>query len=68
MQSKVPPRQTDRHSQGTRPKRGFGSWIRRGLVWLVAGLLALAVIGVIYQVVATQIDQRTYPRPAKWWT
>jgi pimeloyl-ACP methyl ester carboxylesterase len=30
-------------------------------VWLVAGLLALAVIAAIYQVVATQIDQRTYP-------
>jgi pimeloyl-ACP methyl ester carboxylesterase len=60
MQSKVPPRQTDRHSQGTRPKRGLGSWIRRGLLWLVAGLLALAVIGAIYQAVATQVDQRTY--------
>ena len=30
-------------------------------MWLVAGLLALAVIAAIYQVVATQIDQRTYP-------
>src|SRR5918994_3815756 len=65
MQSKVPPRQTDRHSQGTRPKRGLGFWIRRGLVWLVAGLLALAVIGAIYQAVATQIDQRTYPPPGE---
>jgi pimeloyl-ACP methyl ester carboxylesterase len=34
-------------------------------VWLVAGLLALAVIGAIYQVVATQIDQRTYPPPGE---
>ena len=65
MQSKTPLRQTDRHSQGTRPKRGLGSWIRRGLVWLVAGLLVLAVIGAIYQAVATQIDQRTYSPPGE---
>src|SRR5215203_5896064 len=65
MQSKVPPRQTEQQSQGAQPKRGLGSWIRRGLVWLVAGLLALAVIGAIYQVVATQIDQRAYPPPGE---
>src|SRR5215213_4460070 len=65
MQSKAPPRQTEQQSQGARPKRGLGSWIRRGLVWLVGGLLALAVMGAIYQVVATQIDQRTYPPPGE---
>ena len=65
MQSKAPPRQTERHSQETQPRRGLGSWIRRGLVWLVAVLLALAVIGVIYQAVATQIDQRTYSPPGE---
>ena len=65
MQSKAPPRQTEQESQGAQPKRGLGSWIRRGLVWLVGGLLALAVIGAIYQVVATQIDQRTYPPPGE---
>src|SRR5919112_5521073 len=69
MQSKVPPRQTERqpqgHSQGTRPKRGLGSWIRRGLVWTTAGLLTLAVMGAIYQVIATQVDQSTYPPPGE---
>jgi len=34
-------------------------------VWLVVGLLALAVIGAIYQAVATQIDQSTYPPPGE---
>src|SRR5215207_10023644 len=65
MQSKVPLRQTERHSQRTRPKRGLRSWIRRGLVWMIAGLLTLAVIGAIYQAIATQIDQRTYPPPGE---
>jgi pimeloyl-ACP methyl ester carboxylesterase len=61
MQSKVPAR----HSQGTQPKRGPGSWIRRGLVWMIVGLLALAVIGAIYQTISTKIDQRTYPPPGE---
>jgi pimeloyl-ACP methyl ester carboxylesterase len=34
-------------------------------VWLVAGLLALAVIGAIYQAIATEIDQKTYPPPGE---
>src|SRR5918998_4183603 len=65
MQSKAPPRQTERHSQETQPRRGLGSWIRRGLVWMIAVLLALAVIGAIYQTIATQIDQRTYSPPGE---
>ena len=55
MQSKAPPRETDRHSRGTRLRRGLGFWIRRGLVGMAAGLLALAVIGAIYQAVATAV-------------
>jgi pimeloyl-ACP methyl ester carboxylesterase len=65
MQSKAPPRQTEQHSQETQPKRGLGSWIRRGLVWAIAGLLALAVTGAIYQAIAMEIDQRTYPPPGE---
>src|SRR5215210_3880770 len=69
MQSKAPSRQTNQQPQGqpqeTPRRRGLGSWFRRGLVWLVAGLLVLAIIGAIYQVVATQIDQRTYSPPGE---
>src|SRR5829696_9164849 len=65
MQSKAPPRQTEQHSQETQPRRGLGSWIRRGLVWMIAGLLALAVIGAVYQAIATEIDQRAYPPPGE---
>src|SRR5215211_2635136 len=69
MQSKAPPRQTERQSQGqpqgTRPRRRLGSWIRRGLAWMIVGLLTLAVIGAIYQAIATQIDQRTYSPPGE---
>src|SRR5215211_6829923 len=65
MQSKAPPRQTARQPHGTPRRRGLGSWVRRGLVWMIVGLLALAVIGAIYQAIATQIDQRTYPPPGE---
>src|ERR687898_2199910 len=65
MQGKAPPRQTDRLSQGTRPRSGLVSWIRRGLMWTIAGLLTLALIGVIYQAIATQIYQRTYSPPGE---
>ena len=54
MRSKAPSRQTERHSEGTQPRRGLGAWVRRGLVWMIAGLLALAVIGAVYQAVATE--------------
>jgi pimeloyl-ACP methyl ester carboxylesterase len=64
-QSKAPSRQTGKHSQETQPRRGLGSWIRRGLVLTVAGLLALAIIGAIYQAITTEIDQRTYPPPGE---
>jgi pimeloyl-ACP methyl ester carboxylesterase len=65
MQSKAPPRETDRQPQGTPRRKRLGSWVRRGLVWMIAGLLALAVIGAIYQTIATEIDQRAYPAPGK---
>jgi pimeloyl-ACP methyl ester carboxylesterase len=65
MQIKASPRQTEHESQGARPRRGLGSWIRRGLLWTIAGLLTLAVIGAIYQAVATQIDQSTYSPPGE---
>jgi pimeloyl-ACP methyl ester carboxylesterase len=66
MQSKAPPSETDRHTQGTPRRRRLGSWIRLGLVWVIAGLLALAVIGAIYQAIATEIDQRAaFLRPGE---
>ena len=69
MQNKLPPRQTERqpqgHPQGTPPRRGWASWIRRGLVGVTAAFLALVVIGATYQSIATGIDQLTYPPPGK---
>ena len=35
------------------------------LLWLVVALLVLAVIGAIYQAIATQLDERAYPPPGE---
>ena len=40
-------------------------WTGKVLLWAVVALLTLALIGAIYQAVATEIDQRTYPPPGK---
>ena len=49
----------------TRPRRRLRSWIRRGLLGLVIGLVALGVIGVIYQAFGTEIYRRIYPPPGE---
>jgi pimeloyl-ACP methyl ester carboxylesterase len=40
-------------------------WIGKALLWAVIVLLALAVIGAIYQTVAMEIDRRTHPPPGQ---
>jgi pimeloyl-ACP methyl ester carboxylesterase len=40
-------------------------WIGKALLWFVAALSALAIIGAIYQAVATKIDQRTFSPPGE---
>jgi pimeloyl-ACP methyl ester carboxylesterase len=41
--------------------RGTG----KALLWLVVALLVLAVVGAIYQAIATELDERAYPPPGK---
>jgi pimeloyl-ACP methyl ester carboxylesterase len=40
-------------------------WIGKALLWAVVTLLALAVVGAIYQAIATQLDERAYPPPGR---
>ena len=40
-------------------------WTRKALLWLVVALLVLAVIGAIYQAIATELDERAYPPPGE---
>jgi hypothetical protein len=40
-------------------------WTGKGLLWLVVALLILAIVGAIYQAIATELDERAYPPPGK---
>jgi pimeloyl-ACP methyl ester carboxylesterase len=40
-------------------------WAGKALLWLVVALLILAVVGAIYQAVATERAERTYPPPGE---
>ena len=46
-------------------RRRLRFWIRRGLVWMIAGFLALAVIRAVYQAVAMGLDRRTHSPPGE---
>ncbi len=48
-----------------RRKKGFGFWVGRVLLALLALLVGLAAIGASYQAIATARDQRTYPPPGR---
>jgi pimeloyl-ACP methyl ester carboxylesterase len=39
--------------------------IARIATWLLAGIFVLAIVGAIYQFIATQSDKRTYPAPGQ---
>src|ERR687893_358365 len=45
--------------------RRFMRWIGRVLLWLIVALLTLAVVGAIYQAIATERAERAYPPPGE---
>ena len=45
--------------------RRFMRWIGRALLWLIVAHLALAVVGAIYQAIATELAERAYPPPGE---
>lgn len=47
-------------SHAVQQKRGCLFYVKRGLKWLGIVLIALVVLGVAYQIIATEIDKRTY--------
>jgi pimeloyl-ACP methyl ester carboxylesterase len=52
-------------SQGHQPRRGWLLNVWRRLKWLGTGLIALIVLGMAYQTIATEMDQRNYPPPGQ---
>lgn len=52
--------ETPIQSQGAHRRRGCLFYVRRGLLTLVIALVALVLLGVGYQTLATEIDKRNY--------
>lgn len=40
-------------------------WTGKAIVWLVVALLVLAVVGAVYQTIATRRAERAYPPPGE---
>ena len=51
--------------QTAQPKRRITVWLKRISLWLITGVVILAVIGAAYQTIATQMDKRAYPPPGQ---
>jgi pimeloyl-ACP methyl ester carboxylesterase len=47
----------------TSTARRIMRWTGKALLWLVVALVVLAVVGAIYQAIATERDERAYPPP-----
>src|SRR4030042_3071391 len=43
------------------PKRRGLLWLKRIVLWLIIGIIALAAIGAAYQAIATAMGKRAYP-------
>jgi pimeloyl-ACP methyl ester carboxylesterase len=51
--------------QTARPKSRIGFWLKRIVLWLVIGILSLAALGAVYQMIATAMDRRALPAPGQ---
>ena len=51
--------------EGHAHRRGCLFFIKRGLLGLVILLVALPILGMLYQALATESDRRTYPAPGQ---
>ena len=64
----MPVGETSRLVQSPLTKRGFRFSINRGLFWCGSGLLAFVLLGVAFQTIATQIDNRIYAQRGQLYT
>lgn len=65
MQIMPPSNKTITEPQAPKRKKGFGFWAWRMLLTLALIVLALGVMGAIFQIMATEIDRRNFPPPGQ---
>lgn len=51
--------------QTARPGARIGFWLKRSALWLAIGILGLAALGAVYQMIATVMDRRALPAPGQ---
>jgi pimeloyl-ACP methyl ester carboxylesterase len=51
--------------QTTRRKSRIGVWLKRIVLWLIIGIISLAALGAVYQIIATAMDTRALPPPGQ---
>jgi pimeloyl-ACP methyl ester carboxylesterase len=49
----------------TNTARRFTRWIGKALLWLVVVLLVLAIVGALYQAIATERAEEAHPPPGE---
>jgi len=52
-------------NQSAKPSSRIWTWLKRGLLGLLILIVALLVVGVVYQAIGTGMDQRNYPAPGQ---
>jgi pimeloyl-ACP methyl ester carboxylesterase len=65
MQSLPTSSQPAKQPPSVKRQRGLFVWVCRILLGLAVALIALGIIGAIYQAIATAVDQRNYPPPGQ---
>lgn len=58
-------KRTDGQPQEIQPRNRVVLWLWRGLLGFLAFIVILALVGTIYQLIATEIDQHNYPPPGQ---
>src|SRR5215211_4188306 len=70
MTGKTPGSMLDLNGEGKRSREAFtGKWwfvrLKRVILWLVLGVLGLAALGSLYQIIGTALDRRAYSPPGQ---
>lgn len=51
--------------QAVQSKRSIGFWLKRIALWLAMGILGLAALGAVYQMIASAMDRRALAAPGQ---
>ncbi len=65
MNTTLSPTTAQAQTQNAKPRSRMRVWLKRGLLGLLVFVIALPLVGAIYQTIATEIDRRNYSAPGQ---